>query len=145
MAPSRMTTKSTHPDAEESSQEARPDLDQKLDQMLTALAEANRKAEMAHATFLGLKDEVVEVRRDNARLEELLASKARSGRREDFDEEVQQESGGQSPKEVPASSKSRMQGSDKVRQGLSELERYWTEDTKKAQKMCFPTGNKKSW
>ncbi|PON32729.1 hypothetical protein PanWU01x14_358840 [Parasponia andersonii] len=77
--------------------------------MLAALAEINRKAEKAHEAILGLKDKVVEVHRDNARLEELLASEARSGRREDFDEEIQQESGGQPPMEVPAQSKSRMQ------------------------------------
>ncbi|PON80210.1 hypothetical protein PanWU01x14_006600 [Parasponia andersonii] len=98
MAPSRMTTSSTHPDAEGSSQDARPGLEQKLDQMFAALAEANRKAEMAHEAVLGLKDEVAEVRRDNARLEGLLASEARNGRREDFDKKVQQESRDPLPK-----------------------------------------------
>ncbi|PON41256.1 hypothetical protein PanWU01x14_290950 [Parasponia andersonii] len=77
--------------------------------MLAALAEANRKAETAHKAVLGLRDEVAKVRRDNARHKGLLASEARSGRREDFDEEVQQESGGQPPREVPAPSRSRMQ------------------------------------
>ncbi|PON48353.1 hypothetical protein PanWU01x14_237480 [Parasponia andersonii] len=33
--------------------------------------------------------------------------------------------------------------SDKARQGLSVQERQWTKDTKKAQKACFPIGNKK--
>ncbi|PON55790.1 hypothetical protein PanWU01x14_185990 [Parasponia andersonii] len=78
--------------------------------MLAALAEANRKTEMAHEVILRLKDEVAEVCRDNVRLEELLASEGRSGRREDFDEEVQQKSGGQPPREVPAPSRSQMQG-----------------------------------
>ncbi|PON68299.1 hypothetical protein PanWU01x14_096190, partial [Parasponia andersonii] len=89
--------------------EARPSLEQKLDQILTALAKANMKAEMAHKAILGLKDEVAEVNRDNAGLEGLLASEARSGRREDFDEEVQQESRIQQPlREVPAPSRSQM-------------------------------------
>ncbi|PON67298.1 hypothetical protein PanWU01x14_104730 [Parasponia andersonii] len=78
--------------------------------MFVAMAEANRKADMAHEAVLGLKDEVVEVRRDNAHLEGLLASEAISGRREDFDEEVQQESRGQPPREVPTSSRSQVQG-----------------------------------
>ncbi|PON49990.1 hypothetical protein PanWU01x14_226270 [Parasponia andersonii] len=69
MAPSRMTIRSTCLDAEGSSREARPDLEQKLEQILAALAEANRKAEMAHEPVLGLRDEVAEVRRDNTRLE----------------------------------------------------------------------------
>ncbi|PON67376.1 hypothetical protein PanWU01x14_103570 [Parasponia andersonii] len=90
MAPSRMTTRSTRPDAEGSSREARPDLGQKLDQMLAALAEANRKTEMAHEAILGLRDEIAEVRRDNARLEGLLVSEDRTQRMEDFNEEVQQ-------------------------------------------------------
>ncbi|PON34825.1 hypothetical protein PanWU01x14_341240, partial [Parasponia andersonii] len=58
--------------------------------MLAALAEANWKAEIAYEAVLGLKEEVAEVRRDNFRLRGLLASEARSERREDFDEEVQQ-------------------------------------------------------
>ncbi|PON33554.1 hypothetical protein PanWU01x14_351930, partial [Parasponia andersonii] len=86
MAPSRITTRSTRPNVEGSSQEVQPGLEQKLDQMLATLVEANRKAEIAHKAILGLKDEIVEVRRDNARLDGLLASKARSGRREGFDE-----------------------------------------------------------
>ncbi|PON59172.1 hypothetical protein PanWU01x14_160990 [Parasponia andersonii] len=110
MAPSRITTRSTRPDVKGSSREARPGLEQKLDQMLAALVETNQKAEMAHKAVLGLKDEVAEVHRDNARLEELLASEARSRQREDFDEEVQQESRGQLPIETPAPSRSRMQG-----------------------------------
>ncbi|PON74707.1 hypothetical protein PanWU01x14_047660 [Parasponia andersonii] len=110
MAPSRMTTRSTHPDAEGSSREARPDLEQKLDQMLAALTESNRKAEMAHKAILGLRNEVAEVHRDNTRLEGLLVSEARSKQREDFDEEVQQEFGSQPRGEVPAPSGSRMQG-----------------------------------
>ncbi|PON44120.1 hypothetical protein PanWU01x14_269110 [Parasponia andersonii] len=65
---------------------------------------------MTHEVVLDLKDEVTEVRRDNARLEELLANKARSGRREDFDKEVQQDSRGQPPIEAPTPSRSRMQG-----------------------------------
>ncbi|PON78188.1 hypothetical protein PanWU01x14_021700 [Parasponia andersonii] len=69
MAPSRMTTRSTRPDTEGSSWEARLGLEQKLDQILIILAEANRKAEMAHEAVLGLKDEVAEVHRDNAHLE----------------------------------------------------------------------------
>ncbi|PON37192.1 hypothetical protein PanWU01x14_322450 [Parasponia andersonii] len=109
LAPSRMITRSTRPDAEGSSREARLGLEQKLDQILATLAEVNRMAKIAHETLLGLKDEVAEVRRDNAYLEGLLASKARSGRREDFDKEVQQESGGQSAREVPAPSRSQMQ------------------------------------
>ncbi|PON58315.1 hypothetical protein PanWU01x14_167070 [Parasponia andersonii] len=108
MASSRMTTRSTRPDAEESSREARPGLEQKLDQMLAALTKANWKAEMAHEAILNLKDEVAEVCRDNAHLEGLLASEARSRRREDFDEEVKQESGSQPPREVPAPSRSRI-------------------------------------
>ncbi|PON62753.1 hypothetical protein PanWU01x14_136650, partial [Parasponia andersonii] len=108
MAPSRMTTRSTRPDVEGSSQEARPSLEPKLDQMLAALAEVNRKVEMAHEAILGLKDEVAEVRRDNACLEGMLASEARSRQREDFDEEVQQESRGQPPREVPAPSRLRI-------------------------------------
>ncbi|PON72055.1 hypothetical protein PanWU01x14_068970, partial [Parasponia andersonii] len=118
MAPSRMMTRSTRPDAEGSSREERPDLGQKLDQMLAALAEANRKAEMAHEAVLGLRDEVAEVRRDNARLEGLLASEDRTQRREDFDEEVQQEFGSQPRGEAHAPSGSRMQG---VRQSQSRL------------------------
>ncbi|PON31592.1 hypothetical protein PanWU01x14_368640 [Parasponia andersonii] len=58
---------------------------------------------------LRLKDEVAEVHRDNARLERLLASEAKSGRREDFDNEVQQEYRGQLPREVPAPSRLQMQ------------------------------------
>ncbi|PON77369.1 hypothetical protein PanWU01x14_029880 [Parasponia andersonii] len=108
MAPSRMTTRSAHPDAEGSSREARPDLEQKLDQMLDALTEVNRKEEMAHEAVLSLRDEVTEVRRDNARLEGLLVSEDRSQRREDFDEEVQQEFRSQPRGEVPAPSGSRM-------------------------------------
>ncbi|PON52733.1 hypothetical protein PanWU01x14_206940 [Parasponia andersonii] len=105
-----MTTRSIHPDAEGSSREERPDLGQKLDQVLAALAETNRKAERAHEAILGLRDEVAEVRRDNARLEGLLASEDRTQRREDFDEEVQQEFGSQPWGEAPAPSGSRMQG-----------------------------------
>ncbi|PON45507.1 hypothetical protein PanWU01x14_258700 [Parasponia andersonii] len=71
---------------------------------------ANSFCEIAYEAVLGLRDEVAEVRRDNACLEELLAIEARSGRREDFDEEVQQEFGGQPPMEIPAPSRSRMQG-----------------------------------
>ncbi|PON36934.1 hypothetical protein PanWU01x14_324290 [Parasponia andersonii] len=67
MAPSRMTTRSTHPDAEGSSQEERLDLGQKMDQMLAALAEANRKAEMAHEAVLGLRDEVAEAADESPR------------------------------------------------------------------------------
>ncbi|PON80622.1 hypothetical protein PanWU01x14_001780, partial [Parasponia andersonii] len=66
------------------------------------------KAEIAHEVILGLKDKFAEVRRDNARLEGLLASEARSERREDFDKEVQQEYGGQPPREVPAPSRLRI-------------------------------------
>ncbi|PON34723.1 hypothetical protein PanWU01x14_342270 [Parasponia andersonii] len=105
-----MTTRSTRPDVEGSSPEVRPSLEQKLDQMLAALTEANRKAEMAHEAVLGLKDEVAEVRRDNAHLEGLLASEARSGRREDFEEVQQEFKGQQQPRKVPAPSRSRMQG-----------------------------------
>ncbi|PON51244.1 hypothetical protein PanWU01x14_218050, partial [Parasponia andersonii] len=83
---------------------------------LAALVEANRKAEMAHEAILGLRDEVAEVRRDNARLESLLASEDRTQRREDFDKEVQQEFGSQPQGEAPAPSGSRMQG---VRQSQS--------------------------
>ncbi|PON40063.1 hypothetical protein PanWU01x14_300060 [Parasponia andersonii] len=111
MAPTRMTTRSTRSDTEGSSREARPSLEQKLDQILASLAEVNRKVEMAHEAILGLKDEVAKVRRDNARLEGLLASEARSGQSEDFDEEVEQESKGQQPlREVPAPPRSWMQG-----------------------------------
>ncbi|PON50191.1 hypothetical protein PanWU01x14_225040 [Parasponia andersonii] len=95
-----MTIRSTRPDAEGSSREARPDLEQKLDQMLATLAETNRKAEMAHEAILGLKNKVAEVRRDNIHLEGMLASQARSQWRQDFDKEVQQESGGQ-PQKTP--------------------------------------------
>ncbi|PON49123.1 hypothetical protein PanWU01x14_232090 [Parasponia andersonii] len=77
--------------------------------MLAALVEASRKAEIAHEAIMGLKDEVAEVHRDNARLEGLLVSEARSERREDFDAEVQQETEGQPPREIPAPSRSRMQ------------------------------------
>ncbi|PON31260.1 hypothetical protein PanWU01x14_371190, partial [Parasponia andersonii] len=111
LAPSvgrRMTTRSTRLDAEGSSREARPDQEQKLDQMLVALAEANQKAKIAHKAILGLKDEVAEVRRDNAHLEGLLASEDRTQRREDFDEEVQQEFGSQPRGEAPILSGSRM-------------------------------------
>ncbi|PON38251.1 hypothetical protein PanWU01x14_314070 [Parasponia andersonii] len=110
MAPSRMTTRSTRPNAEGSSRDERPDLGQKLDQVLVALAETNRKAERAHEAVLGLRDEVAEVHRDNARLEGLLASEDRTQWREDFDEEVQQEFGSQPRGEAPAPSGSRMQG-----------------------------------
>ncbi|PON76999.1 hypothetical protein PanWU01x14_030080 [Parasponia andersonii] len=110
MSPSRMTTRSTHPDAEGSSREARSNLEQKLDQMLTALTDANWKAEIAHEAVLSLRNEVAEVRRDNTRLEGLLASEARSQQREDLDEEVQQEFGSQPQGEVHALSGSRMQG-----------------------------------
>ncbi|PON44891.1 hypothetical protein PanWU01x14_263730, partial [Parasponia andersonii] len=55
-----MTTRSTRPDTEGSSREERPDLGQKLDQVLAALAETNRKAERAHEAILGLRDEVAE-------------------------------------------------------------------------------------
>ncbi|PON45402.1 hypothetical protein PanWU01x14_259240, partial [Parasponia andersonii] len=101
-----MTTWSARPDAEGSSREARPD----LDQMLAALAEANRKADMAPKAVLGLRDEAAEMRRDNARLEGLLASEDRTQQREDFDEEVQQEFGNQPRGEAPAPSGSHMQG-----------------------------------
>ncbi|PON69317.1 hypothetical protein PanWU01x14_090400 [Parasponia andersonii] len=57
----------------------------KVDQMLATLAEANRKAEIAHKTVLGLRDEIAEVRRDNAHLEGLLASEERTQQRKDFD------------------------------------------------------------
>ncbi|PON54569.1 hypothetical protein PanWU01x14_194380 [Parasponia andersonii] len=57
------------PDAERSSRGAQPGLEQKLDQMIIALAEASQKAEISHEATMGLKDEVTEVRRDNARLE----------------------------------------------------------------------------
>ncbi|PON71961.1 hypothetical protein PanWU01x14_068030 [Parasponia andersonii] len=132
MAPSRITNRSTHPDAGESSQEARPSLEQKLDQMLAALA-----------ALLGLKDEVAEVRRDNTRLEGLLASEARSGRREDFDEEVQQESGGQPPREVPAPSKSRMQGEQQSQIRPFRAGAAVDKGIKKARKVCFLIGNNK--
>ncbi|PON54697.1 hypothetical protein PanWU01x14_193200, partial [Parasponia andersonii] len=49
---------------------------------------ANKKAEMAREAVLGLKGEVTEVRRDNAHLDGLLASEARSWQREDFDKEL---------------------------------------------------------
>ncbi|PON44888.1 hypothetical protein PanWU01x14_263700 [Parasponia andersonii] len=55
-----MTTRSTRPGTEGSSREERPDLGQKLDQVLAALAETNRKAERAHEAVLGLRDEVAE-------------------------------------------------------------------------------------
>ncbi|PON45354.1 hypothetical protein PanWU01x14_259650 [Parasponia andersonii] len=89
MAPSRMTTRSTRPNAEGSFPEARSSLEQKLDQIFATLTEANRNAQMAHEVVLDLKDEVAKVCRDNACLEGLLASETSSGRREDFDEEVQ--------------------------------------------------------
>ncbi|PON70925.1 hypothetical protein PanWU01x14_076350, partial [Parasponia andersonii] len=80
-----MTTKSTRPITEGSSQEAQPGLEQKLDQMFATLAEADQKAEIAYEAILDLKEEVAKVRRDNAYLEGLLASEAKSERREDFD------------------------------------------------------------
>ncbi|PON72083.1 hypothetical protein PanWU01x14_069250 [Parasponia andersonii] len=55
-----MITRSTRPDAKGISREARPDLEQKLDQMLAALTETNRKAEMTHKAILGLRNEVTE-------------------------------------------------------------------------------------
>ncbi|PON92363.1 hypothetical protein TorRG33x02_118680 [Trema orientale] len=82
-------TRSTRPNAEESPQDTQPSLEQKLDQMIATLTEANKKAEMAHEVILGLKNEVAEVRRDSVHLEGLLACEARSERREDFNEVVQ--------------------------------------------------------
>ncbi|PON69053.1 hypothetical protein PanWU01x14_090780 [Parasponia andersonii] len=73
-----MTTRSTRPNAEGSSREVQLGLEQKLDQMLATLAEANRKAEIANEAVLGLKEEVAEVHRDNTHLKGLPASKARS-------------------------------------------------------------------
>ena len=70
-------------------------MEQKLDQMLAVLAEANRKADMAHQAVLGLREEVAVIRRDNVRLEGLLGSEARSERRDALDEEVQQEARGE--------------------------------------------------
>ncbi|PON32874.1 hypothetical protein PanWU01x14_357530 [Parasponia andersonii] len=145
MAPSRMTTRSTRPDtdrnppdAKGSSRGVQPGLDKKLDQMLAALAEVSRKVEIAHETIMGLKDEVAEVHRDNARLEGLLANEARSEQGEDFDAKVQQESEGQPLRETLAPSRFECRESNKAGQGHSE-----PEDTKKALKVCFPTGGKK--
>ncbi|PON52195.1 hypothetical protein PanWU01x14_210370 [Parasponia andersonii] len=145
MAPSRMTTRSTRPHTEGNSQEERPDLGQKLDQVLAALEETNRKAERAHEAVLGLRDEVAEVRRDNARLEGLLASEDRTQRREDFDEEIQQEFGSQPQGEAPAPSGTRMQGE---RQSQSQSRPFqtrgeWVEDTMRALEVRPPTGSKK--
>ena len=70
-------------------------MEQKLDQMLAVLAEANRKADMAHQAVLGLREEVAVIRRDNVRLEGMLGSEARSERRDAPDEEVQQEARGE--------------------------------------------------
>ena len=86
-----MTTRSVRPEVEERSQEEQSSMGQKLDQMLAALMEANRKAEMAHQAVVGLREEVAAIRRDNVRLEGLLGSEARSEHRDDFDEEVQLE------------------------------------------------------
>ncbi|PON92268.1 hypothetical protein TorRG33x02_118970 [Trema orientale] len=91
MATSRMTTRSTRPETEERPQEVPPSMEKKLDRMLAALTEANRKAEMAHDAVRSLREEVAEVRRDNVRLEGLLASEARSEQRGDDDGEDQQE------------------------------------------------------
>ena len=83
--------RSVRPEVEERSQEERPSMEQKLDQMLAALTEANMKAEMAHQAVVGLREEVAAICRDNVRLEGLLGSEAWSERRDNFDEEVQQE------------------------------------------------------
>ncbi|PON31711.1 hypothetical protein PanWU01x14_367590 [Parasponia andersonii] len=56
MALSRMTTRSTRPDAEGNSREAQPNLEQKLDQILAVLTEANQKAKMAHEAILSLSN-----------------------------------------------------------------------------------------
>ncbi|PON77153.1 hypothetical protein PanWU01x14_027720 [Parasponia andersonii] len=155
MASSRITTRSTRPnadgnppDAEGSSWGVQPRLEQKLDQILAALAEASRKAKIAYEVIMGLKDEVAEVRMDNAHLEGLLASEARSERREDFDAEVQQETEGQPPREMLAPSRSRMQGEQQsrtrpFRARAAEPERQKPEDTKKALNVCFPIESKK--
>ncbi|PON39874.1 hypothetical protein PanWU01x14_301740 [Parasponia andersonii] len=140
MAPSRMTTRSIRPDAEGSSREARPDQEQKLDQMLATLAEANRKAEMAHEAVLGLRDEVAEVRRDNTRLEGLLASEDRTQRREDFDKEVQQEFGNQPRGEAPVPSGSWMQGAQQ-----SQSRPFQTRGTTGRRHHGSPMGTPPDW
>ncbi|PON31562.1 hypothetical protein PanWU01x14_368970, partial [Parasponia andersonii] len=142
MAPSRMTTRSSRPDAEGSSREERPDLGQKLDQVLAALAETNRKAERAHEAVLGLRDEVAEVRRDNARLEGLLASEDGTQPRENFDEEIQQELRSQPQGEVPAPSGTRMQGE---RQSQSQSRPFQTRGGMSGRHHESPGGTPPDW
>ncbi|PON79071.1 hypothetical protein PanWU01x14_015720, partial [Parasponia andersonii] len=143
MAPSRMTTRSTRPEAEGSSRDEQPDLGQKLDQMLAALAEANRKAEMAHEAILGLRDEVAEVRRDNACLEGLLASEDRTSGGKISTKKSNKSSEANRGERLPPRPGHECRGYSKASQDLSKLGGQWAEDTMRALGVRPPTRSKR--